>query len=107
MLPEGAVDGSQVPLRDPSDLELLLASAVASSELTVELKAESDYQSPEDAIYALSEFSGLGYEAEFPIRASWLRAVKGNQNPFNRASELAINTYDSQDADLLPIREED
>jgi hypothetical protein len=107
MLPEGAVDGSQVPLRDPSDLELLLASATASSELTVEIKAESDYQSPEDAIYALSEFSGLGYEAEFPIRASWLRAVKGNQNPFNRASELAINTYDSQDADLLPIREED
>ncbi len=102
VLPEGVVKGYDIPLRDPEDLELLLASAYAESELTVEIKPYEDYESPEQAILALTEFSGLGYEVEPAIRASWLRAVRNNENPFKRASLLASLKYESLDADLLP-----
>ena len=102
MLPEGAVQGDQIPLRREDDLELLLASAYADTQLTVELGDESDYESTEDAILALTEYSGLGYEAEFAFRASWLRAVKNGENPFHRASLLAELGHRSLDADLLP-----
>lgn len=102
MLPEGAVQGDQVPLRREDDLELLLASAVAEQDLQIELKNEEDYESTEDAVLALTEYMGLGYEAEFAVRASWLRAVKNGENPFLRARGLATMTYDSLDADLLP-----
>lgn len=105
VLPEGAVKGYDIPQRDPEDLELLLASAYAESELTIELKPYEEYESPEHAILALTEFAGLGYEIEPAIRASWLRAVRNNENPFKRASLLASMTYDSLDADLLPKRE--
>ena len=105
VLPEGAVKGDQIPLRDPEDLELLLASAYAEGELTVEVKPYEEYESPEQAILALTELAGLGYEIEPAIRASWLRAVRNNENPFKRASMLASMTYDSLDADLLPKRE--
>lgn len=102
VLPEGVVKGYDIPLRDPEDLELLLASAYAEGELAVELKPYEEYESPEQAILALTEFSGLGYEAEYAIRASWLRAVRNNENPFKRASLLASLKHDSLDADLLP-----
>ena len=102
MLPEGAVKGDQVPLRDPADLELLLASAVADAELSVELKNEDEYESTEEAILALTEYSGLGYEAEYAFRASWLRAVRNGEDPFVRARALAVMTDESLDADLLP-----
>lgn len=102
MLPEGAVKGDQIPLRNPENMELLLASAIADRELTVELKPESEYESTEDAILALTEYMGYGYEGEFAIRASWLRAVRNSEDPFKRASLLASLTTDSLDADLLP-----
>lgn len=102
MLPEGAVQGKDIPLRDSEDLELLLASANASAELTVELKSETEYESTEDAILALTEYMGLGYEAEYAVRASWLRGVRNGDNPFKRASLLAAMREDSLDADLLP-----
>ena len=106
MLPEGVVKSDQIPLRREDNLELLLASAYADSQLAVELKDESEYESTEDAILALTEYSGFGYEAEFAVRASWLRAVKNGENPFKRASMLAQLGHDSLDADLLP-KEED
>lgn len=104
VIPEGVVDISQVPVRDEEDLELLLASAEADAELTVELKSEEDYETPEQAIFAMTEFAGLGYEAEPAFRAAWLRAVRNNEDPFKRASVLAVMTYDSMDSDLLPKR---
>lgn len=82
--------------------EIELASINAELELSVELKDESEYETPEDAILALTEFSGLGYEAEPAIRASWLRAVRSGDKPFARAKHLAEFTYNSLDADLLP-----
>lgn len=102
ILPEGAVQGYDIPQRDPEDLELLLASAVAERELGVELKDETEYESTEEAVLALTEYMGLGYEAEFAVRASWLRAVRNGESPFTRAKMLATMDYDSLDADLLP-----
>jgi len=106
MLPEGAVVGKDVPLRDSEDLELLLADGMADAELDVELKEYSEYASTEEAILALAEYSDLGYDAEAPLRASWLRAVRNGEEPFKRAKMLADLGYDSLDADLLPKREE-
>ena len=106
VIPEGVVDITQVPVRDKESMELLLASAYAEGELSVELLKEEDYETPEQAIFAMTEFSGLGYNAEPAVRASWLRAIKNNENPFKRASMLASMTYESLDADLLPKREE-
>ena len=106
VIPEGVVDISQVPVRDPNSMDLLLADAYAMGELTVEIKDSfEDYESPEEAILDMCEFSGLGYEAEPAFRASWLRAIKNNDDPFKRASLLASMTYESLDADLLPKRE--
>ena len=59
----------------------------------------------EDAILAMTEFSGFGYEAEQAIRASWLRAVRAGGEPFTRASLLAIHGRKSVDSDLLPVEE--
>jgi hypothetical protein len=102
VLPEGSVTGYDVPLRDKESLELLLASAYAEGELLVELKPYEEYNSPEEAVLALTEYSGLGYETEPAFRASWLRAVKNGENPFKRVSMLSTMTYDSLDSDLLP-----
>jgi hypothetical protein len=105
VIPEGVVDISTVPLRDEEDMELLLATAYAEAQLITELKEESEYGSPEEVIFSMTEFSGLGYDAEQAFRASWLRAIRNNDNPFKRVSLLASMTYDSLDADLLPTRE--
>lgn len=107
ILPEGAVQLNQIPLRRKDNLELLLASAYADTQLNVELKSVDDYESTEDVIFALTEFSGLGYEAEFAVRASWLRAVRNGENPFKRASMLAELGVDSLDGDLLPRENDD
>lgn len=107
MLPEGAVEGADVPLRREDNLELLLASAYADSQLVVELKDEGEYESTEDAVLALTEYSGFGYEAEFAFRASWLRAVRNGESPFRRASLLAELGAESLDGDLLPREDAD
>jgi starvation-inducible DNA-binding protein len=80
----------------------LTASATIKKELIVELKDAEEYKTPEEAIYAITEFSGLGYEALPAFRAAWRRGVADSQKPFNRAAALAIRLYDSVDADLLP-----
>lgn len=106
MLPEGAVEGKDIPLRDPETLELLLASAKADAELSIKLKDPAEYETTEAAIIALAEYSEVGYDLEAPLRASWLRAVRNGEDPFKRAKMLADMGYESLDADLLPSREE-
>lgn len=75
------------------------------SQLEVRLLAEDKYQSVEHAIYNLAEYSGMGYDIIPSIRAAWVRGVKAGENPFERASLLATQLYDSSDADLLPKEE--
>jgi hypothetical protein len=71
-------------------------------ESVVSLKSADEYKNPEDAIYAIAEFSGLGYDAIPLFRAAWRRGVNNSESPFNRAAKLAVELYDSSDADLLP-----
>jgi hypothetical protein len=72
----------------------------------VELMNKEDYASPEHAIFSLSELSGMGHEIIPALRAAWKRGVDNpGIDPFYRAASLAINQYDSQDADLLPNKE--
>lgn len=80
----------------------LTASAYAEQELFVELKPEDFYKNPEEIIFAMAEFSGLGYETIPVFRATWKRAVSDSENPFERVSTLATDLYASKDADLLP-----
>lgn len=82
-------------------------SIMASGFLDVDIKNETDYVTPEDAILAFAEFSDQGYEIIPALRTAWLRAVEANENPFNRARELAVSLYDSEDSDLLPKRRDD
>jgi starvation-inducible DNA-binding protein len=85
----------------------ITASALADRDLYIELKDESEYADPEEAIYAFAEFSGLGLESIPIFRAAWRRGVAASESPFDRAASLAIDLYDSEDADLLPKPEED
>jgi hypothetical protein len=70
--------------------------------LTVSILPEDEYESREHAVFALAEYSGLGYETIPAIRAAWIRGIKNNENPFERAAVLASALYNSPDADLLP-----
>ena len=106
VLPEGAVEGYDIPQRDKDSLDLLLASAYAASELDISLKDPSEYNSVEETIIALTEASGMGYDAEFAIKAAWMRAVKEGDNPFERAKKLALSPATSYDIELLPVYRE-
>jgi len=75
---------------------------LAEQELLVRLKDYSEYESSTEAIFALTEFLGLGYEAEEAVKSSWLRAVQEGEDAFERAREFATYGYESRDADLLP-----
>lgn len=79
--------------------EALVASA-AKSELSI--PDLSSVEKPEDYVLALTELSGMGYQIEPAIRAAWMRAVNTGESPRERAMELAMKKYESQDADLLP-----
>lgn len=70
--------------------------------LTIELRDEMDYEDPEHALLAFAEFSGQGYEIIPALRSAWLRGTQNDESAFERAKELAINLYESRDADLLP-----
>ena len=101
-------DNDLLPSGHPKSSKAVRASAAElnyDEELSVSLGSREDYVYPEDAILAMAEFSGLGYEAEEAIRASWLRAVRAGGDPFVRASMLAIHGEFSVDADLLPSSE--
>jgi hypothetical protein len=55
----------------------------------------------------LTEFSGLGYEAEPAIRAAWLRGINDGVSAYQRALSVAEYAHDSKDADLLPKPQKD
>lgn len=75
------------------------------SVLEVGLREKEEYLNDEHAIFALAEFSGLGYETIPSFRAAWLRGVRDEESGFERAKELAVTLYESKDADLLPNKE--
>lgn len=79
---------------------------MVEKELTIEMKDKDEYESEEDAILAMTEFSGYGYEAETAIKAAWLRGIRDGQDPFERAFGLAQYGSTSIDADLLPTRKQ-
>lgn len=81
----------------------LTASAVCET-LSIEVPDTNEFDTAEDAVLTLTEYMGFGYRAEPAIRASWRRAVRNGEDPYRRARLLAELTYDSLDADLLPIR---
>lgn len=74
----------------------------ADAELAIRIRNEHDYESPEHALLAFAELSGQGYEILPALRAAWLRGVRENESPFERAMVLASALYNSKDADLLP-----
>ncbi len=81
--------------------------AAITAAATVSILPEDSYVSAEHAIFALAEYSGLGYHVIPSIRAAWSRAEAAGQSPFARAFDLASNLYASSDADLLPTRSEE
>ena len=101
ILPDGVIK------KDFGPKEEELQEYSVNKELEIVLGDREDYEYPEDAIIAMAEYSGFGYEAEHAIRASWLRAVRNGEDPFKRASLLASLGYESLDADLLPDLEEE
>jgi starvation-inducible DNA-binding protein len=102
-------DNDLLPLNHPlSTIDKnkgLTASIVASRDLSISIKSEQEYSGPEDAIYSLAEYSGLGYEVVPALRAVWKRAIDEYEPPFDRAVQLATKLYQSKDADLLPTKQ--
>ena len=94
-------DNDLLPISHPAR-PLTAAAADVEYELTASNVDGGKYPRPESAIIALTEYSGMGYEAEHAIRASWLRGVRAGEDPFTRAALLASFGYDSIDGDLLP-----
>jgi len=114
VIPDGVVDvgvleGEKLgnDIQSPQELAKLANEWRYEQELNIDLLNEEDYSSPEEAILAMAEYSGYGYEAEHAIRASWLRGVRNGDNPFKRASLLASLGYESLDGDLLPVKGEE
>ena len=103
-------DNDLLPEKHPkasNSSEAITASALADSELVITLKNEEEYDTSENAVFAMAEYSGLGYEVIPAFRAAWVRAVKNDENPFERAKNLATHLYNSNDADLLPLKKEE
>jgi hypothetical protein len=91
------------PKSSRGEASTITASAAAIEELTVTLLEEHEYYSPEHAIVAMAEYSGLGYDVIPALRAAWLRGVDEREDPFERAKALAVDCYDNdRDSDLLP-----
>jgi hypothetical protein len=114
VIPDGVVDvgvleGEKLgnEIQSPQELAKLANEWRYEQELNIDLLPEEEYSSPEEAILAMAEYSGFGYEAEHAVRASWLRGVRNGDNPFKRASLLASLGYESLDADLLPVKEDE
>lgn len=114
VIPDGVVDvgvleGEKLGnnIQSEQELQELAEQWSYQQELEANIGNAEDYPNPEDAIVALTEYSNFGYEAEHAIRASWLRAVRNGEDPFKRAALLASLGYESLDADLLPVDEEE
>jgi starvation-inducible DNA-binding protein len=95
-------DNDLLPQAHPKSTASIVATALAADELYIELRAQNEYETTEHAITEFAEYSGLGYEVIPALRAAWKRGVDNNESGFDRARELAVMTYDSEDADLLP-----
>jgi hypothetical protein len=103
--PNYVQDNDLLPAKHPKSSKTsnsITASADLLDELIVVLKEEHEYDSPEHAIIAMAELSGEGYEMIPALRAAWLRGIRENESPFQRAAVLASALYESKDADLLP-----
>jgi len=85
----------------------ITAGATAIEETYTVLRAAADYDSPEQALFEMAEYSTLGYEIIPALRASYIRAENEGGDPIKRAALLATALYDSPDADLLPKELED
>lgn len=96
-----SVRASGVPTLTPEDQTTNYEDDY-SGELTITLLPETEYTSREQAIFALAEYSDAGYEIIPALDAAWNRAIGSDENPFDRAKELATSLYESKDADLLP-----
>lgn len=96
VIPEGVVE-----------MDIDVDDLYAEAELSIKMKPEHEYESPEHAILAMAEFSGQGYEIIPALRAAWMRAVRDKEEPFTRAAVLASALYNSKDADLLPVIDEE
>ena len=83
------------------DLQGLTAGAVSAG-TNINIQDEDFYATPEHAIFAITAYAGLGFEVLPAFRATWLRAVRENDNPFERTRSLAVDLYSAHDADLLP-----
>jgi len=108
VIPDGLVNPDAIDqyMEDKEDLMETVEESYIDAELALELKDQDEYKTTEEAILALLEFSGLGYESETAFKATWLRAVRDGDNPFSRVVSLAETTYSSKDSDLLPTLEE-
>jgi hypothetical protein len=102
VIPDGVVSSEAIIEYDRAKLKQDVDDIYYEQELSINLKDFSEYESPETAIIALAEFSGLGYEIIPALRASWLRGVSNGDDPYSRAKNLAEYTHNSSDADLLP-----
>ena len=105
VIPDGVVSSDAILEYNRDNLEQDVDNLYYKEELSIELKEYSEYESPEEAILALAEFSGFGYESITAMRAAWLRGVKNGEEPYSRAKNLAELGYNSIDADLLPVFE--
>lgn len=74
----------------------------SDGDIYAELLSEEDYESPEHAIVAMAELSKLSYDGIPALRAAWMRGVRDNESPFDRAAVLASALDKSKDSDLLP-----
>lgn len=79
-----------------------LLSAQEPQPLTAALPEEHTFSTDEQAILAITEYLGLGYEAEPAVRAAWIRGVRDGESPYHRAVCMAQYVFESSDADLLP-----
>jgi hypothetical protein len=96
------------PKSSKKDAAALTAAALDSyldEQLAMVSPLETNFSSPEHAIFSLAESSTLGYDAIPAIRAAWLRGVRDEESAFDRARDLAVNLYESRDSDLLPSEE--
>jgi starvation-inducible DNA-binding protein len=111
LLLDHSQDNDLLPLGHPKAHKtrstVITASMIAESEAYITLKDEKEYESTEDALIAMAEYSGLSYQVIPALAAAWSRGVKDNENPFERAKNLSVSLYNSKDADLLPRRKVD
>jgi hypothetical protein len=96
-----SVRASGVPTHTPED-QTTDYEYDYSGELAIVLLPETEYTSREQAIFALAEYSGAGYEIIPALDATWSRAINSKESGFDRAKELATSLHNSRDADLLP-----